>query len=88
MRVDCETWIYTTVKESDDTKNPLGGKDKEVTFKKNDDIVIEQKIQLDQQLYSDSGSESDEQVAANGPVVTKIVNDKGLDINFQLVNVS
>lgn len=97
MRVDCETWIYTTLKETNvsseeqnvpqDLTDSLSSEPRAILFN-NDDLIIEQKIQLDQQIYSDGSSDNDNDNELENKkfVCTKIANHKGFDINVELIN--
>jgi len=60
MRVDCEKWIYTTFKG--DMHTEVSNHAKKVSFENREKLVIEEKIVLEQQLYSDSSSDSDEKI--------------------------
>jgi len=87
MRVDCEKWIYTTLKEKNTsitTKRPNN-----VKLQSKDDLIIEQKIQLEQQLYSDGSSDNEENPNSKtslNSIRHRIPNDKGLNISFELIN--
>jgi hypothetical protein len=98
MRVDCETWTYTALKEKASTVSQTESTG-ESTIQVRNDLVIEQKIQLDQALYS-TDSSGDEAVVTKKTKNSlscclpmhcskaKIRTDKRLDINFELINVS
>lgn len=110
MRVDCETWTYTALKETTVTTTsaepgqpgtPLSSNKETKVVGKRNDLVIEQKIQLDQALYStDSSSDTDESAGYKSKATSsvcclplkcgkaKIRTDKRIDINFEIVNVS
>lgn len=111
MRVDCETWTYTALKETTvtttsaepgqpGTSSSSLSSNKETVVGKRNDLVIEQKIQLDQALYSTDSSSDTDELAVKGKATSsvcclplkcgkaKIRTDKRIDINFELVNVS
>jgi len=91
MRVDCEKWIYTTL---GDMHTEVSNHAKKVSFENREKLVIEEKIVLEQQLYSDSSSDSDEKIMVQKQQKTlsnrvtrhKIPNDKGLNIKFEIIN--
>ena len=92
MRVNCEKWIYTTFKE--DRHTEVSNNASQVSFENREKLVIEEKTVLEQQLYSDSSSDSEEnklaqkqpKIVANRLTCHKIPNEKGLNINFEIIN--
>ncbi len=92
MRVDCEKWIYTTFKENGHTE--ILNHTDHVLFENREKLVIEEKTILEQQLYSDTSSDNEDNkltqkqnlIIQRGIDCIKIPNDKGLNINFEIIN--